>query len=122
MKLQKFSLRVLLSFCLVFYQSQPGVAYDSVAYKKMCTIILKMFQKTNRALCSKACRFDHVGLLKNLLLLIGPGFIHPCFISRVKLYKLLGAVIQFFRGRTSYDVLFVLLPRPSPFINVMKVL
>ena len=28
-----FSLRVLLSICLIFCQSQPGVAYRSVAYK-----------------------------------------------------------------------------------------
>ena len=31
---QKFSLRVLLSFCLIFCQFQPGVAYESIAYKK----------------------------------------------------------------------------------------
>ena len=31
---QKFSLRVLLSFCLIFRKFQPGVAYKSVAYKK----------------------------------------------------------------------------------------
>ena len=31
---QKFSLRVLLSFCLIFIQFQSGVAYKSVAYKK----------------------------------------------------------------------------------------
>ena len=31
---QKFSLRVLLSFCLIFCKSQPAVAYKSVAYKK----------------------------------------------------------------------------------------
>ena len=31
---QKFSLRVLLSFCLIFYQFQPGNAYKSVTYKK----------------------------------------------------------------------------------------
>ena len=30
----KFNLRVLLSFWLVFYKSQPSVAYKSVAYKK----------------------------------------------------------------------------------------
>ena len=33
-KSQKFSLRVLLSFRLIFCQFQPGVAYKSVAYKK----------------------------------------------------------------------------------------
>ena len=33
-KWQKFSLRLCLSFCLIFYQFQPGVAYKSVAYKK----------------------------------------------------------------------------------------
>ena len=31
---QKFSLRVLLSFCLIVCQFQPGVACKSVAYKK----------------------------------------------------------------------------------------
>ena len=31
---QKFSLRVLLSFCLNFCQFQPGVAYNSVAFLK----------------------------------------------------------------------------------------
>ena len=31
---QKFSLRVLLSFCLFFCQFQLGVAYKSVTYKK----------------------------------------------------------------------------------------
>ena len=30
---QKFSLRVLLSSCLIFCQFQPGIAYKSVAYK-----------------------------------------------------------------------------------------
>ena len=33
-KQQKFSFRVLLSFCLIFCQFQPGVAYKNVAYKK----------------------------------------------------------------------------------------
>ena len=32
----KFSLRVLLSICLIFCQFQPGVAYKSIAYKKAC--------------------------------------------------------------------------------------
>ena len=31
---QKFGVRVLLSFCLNFCQFQPGVAVESVAYKK----------------------------------------------------------------------------------------
>ena len=31
---QNFSLRVLLSFCLIFCQFELGVAYKSVAYKK----------------------------------------------------------------------------------------
>ena len=35
-RFQKFSLRVLLSFCLICHQFQPGVAYKSVAYKKAC--------------------------------------------------------------------------------------
>ena len=33
---QKFSLRVLLSFCLAFGQFQPGIACKTVAYKKGC--------------------------------------------------------------------------------------
>ena len=33
-KQQKSSLKVLLSFCLSFYQFQSGVAYKNVAYKK----------------------------------------------------------------------------------------
>ena len=31
---QRFRLKVLLSFCLILSQFQPGVAYKSVAYKK----------------------------------------------------------------------------------------
>ena len=31
---QKFSLRILLSICLIFCQFQPGVANKSVAYRK----------------------------------------------------------------------------------------
>ena len=31
---QKFNLRVLLSFCLIFCQFHPGVSYKSVAYKE----------------------------------------------------------------------------------------
>ena len=35
LKQQNFSLRVLLRICLNFCHFQPGVAYESVAYKKM---------------------------------------------------------------------------------------
>ena len=35
-KQQKFSLRLLLSFCLIFCQFQSCIAYESVAYKKAC--------------------------------------------------------------------------------------
>ena len=38
---QKFSLRVLLSFCLIFGQFQPGVACKSVAFKKACNSLAK---------------------------------------------------------------------------------
>ena len=34
-KWQMFSLKVLLSICLNFFQFQPSVAYKSVAYKKI---------------------------------------------------------------------------------------
>ena len=36
---QKLNLRVLLRFCLIFCQFQPGVAYKSVAYKKACIMV-----------------------------------------------------------------------------------
>ena len=39
---QKFFLRVLLSFCLIFSQFQPGVTYKNVVYKKAC-ISLKIW-------------------------------------------------------------------------------
>ena len=35
-----FSLRVLLSLCLIFCQFQPGVAYKSDAYKEKRVFIL----------------------------------------------------------------------------------
>ena len=38
-KCQKFSLRVLLSLCLIFCQFQPGAAYKSIAYKKKCVLL-----------------------------------------------------------------------------------
>ena len=37
---QKFSLKVLLSFYLIFCQSQLNVAYESVAYEKACDVLL----------------------------------------------------------------------------------
>ena len=33
---QKFSLRMLLRFCLILGKFQPDVAYKSAAYKKAC--------------------------------------------------------------------------------------
>ena len=39
---QKFSPRVLLSFCLIFCQFQAGVAYKSVAYKKKRALVICM--------------------------------------------------------------------------------
>ena len=30
--------RVLLSFCVIFCQFQPGVTYKSIAYKKSCSL------------------------------------------------------------------------------------
>ena len=33
----KVQAQVLLSFCLIFCQFQPGVAYKSAVYKKACT-------------------------------------------------------------------------------------
>ena len=40
-KQQKFSLRVLFGFFLIFCHFQSGVAYKSVAYKKACIVIGK---------------------------------------------------------------------------------
>ena len=39
-----FSLRVLLSFYLIFCQFQPGVAYKRVAYKKKHVALLVMIR------------------------------------------------------------------------------
>ena len=39
---QKFSLMVLLSFCLILCQFQPSIAYKSAVYKKGCKL-LKFF-------------------------------------------------------------------------------
>ena len=53
-KQQKFSLGVLLSFCLIFCQFQAGVAYESVAYKNACIAassickVLKLFSETSK--------------------------------------------------------------------------
>ena len=40
---QKFSLRVLLSFRLSFYQFQPGAAYKSISSKKACNHLISLF-------------------------------------------------------------------------------
>ena len=50
---QKFSLRVSLSFCLIFYQFQPGVAYKSVAYVEK-SLYLTMIN--NLQLPQSACK------------------------------------------------------------------
>ena len=42
-KKQKFSLRVLLSICIIFCRFQTGVAYKSVAYKKKRIKLFKKF-------------------------------------------------------------------------------
>ena len=36
---EKFSLRVLFSFCLIFCQFQPCAAYKSLAYKKLVKLV-----------------------------------------------------------------------------------
>ena len=46
---QKFSLRALLSFYLIFCQFQPGVAYKSVAYKKKL-VYVPAIQKSTKEL------------------------------------------------------------------------
>ena len=46
--LWKLQPRVLLSVCLMFSQSQPGVAYKSVAYKKKACISFEMFLDPTR--------------------------------------------------------------------------
>ena len=33
--ISKFRLRVLLGFCLIFFQLEPGVTYENAAYKKV---------------------------------------------------------------------------------------
>ena len=42
-QIEKLSLRVLLTFCLIFCQFQPSVAYKSVAYeRKACDGLIVM--------------------------------------------------------------------------------
>ena len=49
---QKFSLRVLLSFCLNFFQFQPGIAYKNVAYKqKKACIVSRQFFRLLTLIC-----------------------------------------------------------------------
>ena len=44
LKCQKFSLRMLISICLIFCQFQPGVADKSVAYEKnVCLFLVVQF-------------------------------------------------------------------------------
>ena len=43
-----FSLGVLLSFCLIFCQFQPGVGHKGVAYKIPCNSALKSSYSTAR--------------------------------------------------------------------------
>ena len=77
---QKVSRRVLLSFCLIFCQFQPGVAYESVAYKKKhvssnCnwkkyTLMLTLnFQNCQKSVCWFA---EISPALKN-------SWLHACF-------------------------------------------
>ena len=42
---QKSSLEVLLSFCLIFCQFQPHVAYESVAYQGSMHLLKSSFSK-----------------------------------------------------------------------------
>ena len=51
---QKFSLMVLLSFCLIFCKFQPSVAYKSVSYKKACNF-LKCLKFEFRSVFSFSC-------------------------------------------------------------------
>ena len=44
-----FSLRMLLSICVIFCQFEPGVAYKSVDYKKTCRCLF-ITNKGRRAL------------------------------------------------------------------------
>ena len=48
-----FSLRLLLSFGLIFSQVQPGVAYKSIAYKKACNPKEKNIPVENHAFYCK---------------------------------------------------------------------
>ena len=61
---QKFSLRMLLSFCLIFSQFQPDVPYKSVAYKKACSIRKNIY-------CSKLILLQSFCCLEWSLLLAG---------------------------------------------------
>ena len=47
---------VLLSFCLIFCQFQPGVAYTSVAYEKKCVfLVIDWFTNNHLLVQSQQC-------------------------------------------------------------------
>ena len=48
---KKYSFRVLLSFCLIFCQFQPGAAYKSVAYTKKASILVDKYGSFQSRLC-----------------------------------------------------------------------
>ena len=66
---QKFDLRELLCFCLIFWQFHPGVVYKSVRYKKCCLyrtkysryviyVMYSFFKVNSKIVCKKLINID----------------------------------------------------------------
>ena len=73
---QKFSLSVLLSFCLIFCQFQPGGGYKSVAYKKK-----RVSSNCNRKKYTLRLRFNFQNCQKYV-----PNFQKPPLPSKIPGY------------------------------------
>ena len=72
---QKFSLKVLLSFCLIFCQFQLGVAYNGIAYQKSMYRFLtqrNLFFSSHRWISISYLVVLVVSLVENLLLVLTP--------------------------------------------------
>ena len=81
----KYSPTVLLSFWLIFCQFQPGVAYKSVAYKKVCNV-----QNLIRFRSSRSWMFFKIGVLKNLAIFTGKRLCWSHFLIKLRNFMPLG--------------------------------
>ena len=101
-KQQKFSLRVLLSICLIFYKLQPGVAYKNVDHKKSQEVWTRIIQY--RDMFEKSCCLNRIADRSNIpektlyhfLLILGVNFLDPSQCSFPKLHFKLPRNVKWF--------------------------